>query len=136
MEKLTAKELAQKLDGREYLHELTSEYQRQAVESGLVIIYGRSDDLMEMDGAIDDEGDCYDGGDFYISQYGIVRGAWDNYDCLICKKYLENYGYIEAKWNENGIPWTYETDIPHETFRVYDEGKLYCIGIVFSVDNI
>jgi hypothetical protein len=32
--------------------------------------------------------------------------------------------------------WTYKTDIPHETFEIYDNGKLYCRGIVFSVDEV
>ena len=48
------------------------EQQRQeAKENGLVIVYGASDDLMEFDGAIYDEGGCFDGGRVYFDRDGV-----------------------------------------------------------------
>ncbi len=54
-----------------------------------------------------------------------------------------SYPYcITAIWDgdtdENGqlITWTYKTDIPHETYMIYEDGEPYCRGIVFSIENL
>lgn len=47
---ITAKELAEKLNGRAY-GDSFDDVEQEAKESGLVIVYGASDDLMEFDGA-------------------------------------------------------------------------------------
>ena len=44
---------------------------------------------------------------------------------------------IEAVWCAPGKPtWSYETDIPHATFNICEDGELYCEGIVFSIDHL
>ncbi len=46
-------------------------------------------------------------------------------------------GSLKAVWDDTGNPcWTYETDIPHETFEIYEDGELFCIGIVFSTKDL
>lgn len=35
-----------------------------------------------------------------------------------------------------GVPWTYETEIPHESFMIYVGGEPYCRGIVFSIADV
>lgn len=90
---------------------------------------------MEFDGAMDDEGGCFDGGKVFFSQKAVWNGEDD-------KSVFPNC--IEAIWcgkealDENGnvIPWTYKTDIPHETFMVYEDGEPYCRGIVLSMDDL
>ena len=69
---MNAKELAAKLNGREYLREITDEEAKQAKASGLVVVYGASDDLIEFRGAIHDEGDCYDGGEILFDSKGVL----------------------------------------------------------------
>lgn len=133
---MTIKDFAQQLNGKEYdsCMFLKSELQT-AKENGWVIVTGASDDLMEFDGAICDEAGCYDGGKVYFSKYCVYDGKNANWAFQNC---------IEAIWcgkeilDENGkvIPWTYKTDIPHETFMVYWAGDPYCRGIVFSVDDL
>ena len=55
---MTLKEFAQKLNGREYnWPQFTKEDLAIAKENGFIIVSGASDDLMEIDGAINDEGD-------------------------------------------------------------------------------
>lgn len=108
---------------------------RQKIRGGGGIITGASDDLMEFDGAMDDEGGCFDGGKVFFSQKAVWNGEDD-------KSVFPNC--IEAIWcgkealDENGnvIPWTYKTDIPHETFMVYEDGEPYCRGIVLSMDDL
>ncbi len=117
---MTAKELATMLNGREMGNEITPKEVEAAREAGLVVVFGSSNDCAEFRGAIDSEESCYDGGDIGIAAWGIS---------LVAK--------IEAVWNDRGNPcWTYETDIPHETFEIYEDGELFCIGIVFSTKDL
>lgn len=121
------KEFAKKLDGREYASYpqfLQSEIDI-AKENGWVIVYGSSDDLMEFDGAIYDEAGCFDGGKVYFDKNGVAEGE------------EEKPNMIAALWCvEDDICWTYKTDIPHETFMIYEDGEKYCRAIIFSIDNV
>lgn len=126
---MTAKELAQKLDGRDYMGMdlLTSENQAEAEKFGLVIAYGCSDDLLEFEGAIWDDFGAYEGRTFLIEN-GRPMPVDENCDNM--KKATE----ITAVWHDEGFPcWTIETVIPHETFNLYEEGKLFSVGIVFDI---
>ena len=61
---------ADKLNGRAY-RDSFDDVKQEAKENGLVIVYGASDDLMEFDGAIYDEGGCFDGGRVYFDRDGV-----------------------------------------------------------------
>ena len=84
-----------------------------AEENGLVVVFGASDDLCEIRGAEDDEIDCFDGGK------ATIAGA-----------------KVKINWCKDGYSWTYDTDIPHECFDVYEDGEKYCRGIVFSISDV
>ena len=127
---MTLKEFAKMLDGKEYGYPMFSKEEiKIAKENGFVIVTGASDDLMEFEGVIEDEGDCFDGGKVYFTKSRVEY-----------EKKTKNM--IKALWceanDDNGavIPWAYETEIPHETFMVYDAGDAYCRGIVFSIDGV
>ena len=135
---MTAKELAQRLNGREYCQEMTNEDRKLAMQSGLVVIYGCSDDLVEIDGAIRDEAGCYEGDTFRVTKDGVVYAPdCGDSECAYYKAAVKEAKMIEAVWNNAGNPcWTYKTDIPHETFNIYEDGELYCEGIVFRVEEL
>ena len=122
------KEFAQKLDGRQYGYpQFTEEEIQIAKENGFVIVCGASDDLMEFYGAITDEGDCFDGGIVHINRHGIV-----NEDVVTLGDRA-----IESLWcKEDDITWIYKTDIPHETFMIYEDDEKYCRGIVFRIEDV
>ncbi len=127
------KEFAKSISGKEYGYpQFTKEEIKTAKENGFVIVYGASDDLMEFEGAFQDEGGCFNGGTIYFNRFGVID---DNFVTS-----FENY--IKAIWDrdedENGqlITWTYETEIPHEAFMIYEGGEPYCRGIVFSIDDL
>lgn len=126
---ITAKELAEKLDGRAY-GDSFDDVKQEAKESGLVIVYGASDDLMEFDGAIYDEGGCFDGGRVYFDRNGVNQEG------------EERANWIDAVWcdgmNRDGLPatWTYETEIPCERFDIWEDGEIYCVGLVFSIEDL
>ena len=126
---MTKKELANRLDGRTY-GDSFKDVAEEAKESGFVIVCGASDDLIEFEGAIYDEGGCYEGGRVYFDKDGVDQDG------------NERANWIDARWcdgtNKDGLPacWTYDTEIPHETFDVWEDGEVYCVGIVFSIEDL
>ena len=123
---ITAKELAHLLDGREYGNEISAREAEWAKESGLVVVYGYSDDNMEFNGALYDEVGCFEGGVAFVTRDNV-------YGDSECPRGARR---IEALWNDSGSPcWTYKTDIPHETFGIYEDGELFCVGIVFRIED-
>lgn len=136
---MTAKEMAEILDGREYGDEMTQGEELEARKSGLVVVFGYSDDGVELDGAIYDEVSCYDGGGFYVTKDGVLSGPdCGNDRCGFYQAAKKEAKLITAIWcdPESGASWSYKTDIPHETFNIYEDGELFCIGIVFSIDDL
>ena len=134
---MNAKELAAKLNGREYTKEITKEEEALAKKSGLVVVFGASDDLVEIRGVINDEGGVYDGGTFYLTPNKILENHEDC-ECPYCgfEEKMKSAKSIEAVWDLEGFSWVYRTDIPHETFDILENGDKYCRGIVFSVDDL
>ena len=128
------KELAKLIDGYEYRSEPEpfSSVRQAAKEAGLVIVSGASDDLMIFDGAIYDEGGCFDGEKVFFDRNGVSQ---DDSECANC---IEAFWCDKSAIDENGnvIVWTYKTDIPHETFMIYENGKPYCRGIVFDLVDV
>lgn len=130
------KEFAKSISGKEYGYpQFTKEEIETAKENGFVIAYCCSGDFMEFEGAIQDEGGCLDGGKVYFNKTEVCqdetdRSGFDNYSNCITALWCEN--------EENGKPicWSYETEIPHETFMIYEGGEPYCRGVVFSIDDV
>lgn len=139
---MDAKELAAKLNGIEYRGRVDRVLMAQAKTAGLVVVTGGSDDLAEFDGAIRDEVGAGDETKIRVDREGIVPD-WDNVDhddIDEARKFFQREGkggIITTLWcAENGVSWTYKTDLPHETFNVMEDGKVYCRGIVFSLNDI
>jgi len=151
----TTKELAEFLNGKTEKEIDVTKISIKAENSGLVIVYGASDDLIEFRGAIFDEGNCDAGGEVVFTKKGVIS----NYeDCVNAIKELEDNGYdieclkvqhnkINALWCPNGIfdkygnnieniSWAYKTKIPHYQFNLMKDGEVYCIGIVFSIKDL
>lgn len=135
---MTAKELAEMLSGRKYGIEITSEEARAAKDAGLVVVYGYSDDNVEFAGAIDDEVGAYEGATIYLTPAGVLQEPdCGREDCPYFTKEREKAKAIKAVWHDEGGPcWTFETDIPHETFTIMEDGEPWCIGIVFSMKDL
>lgn len=117
------KEFANLIDGRQYDYRMfTKEELQLAKDNRIVIVTGASDDLVELEGAITDEGDCWEGGKIYVKAIpngGIVHN---------CER-SDVFGFT-AKWCEekdkNGkiISWTYDVPIEHETFVIYEDDDM------------
>lgn len=142
---MTLKEMAEKLNGKTYeycLYKMHNTLAEEARNNGMVICTGASDDLIEFDGAIYDEGGCFDGGDVYFDKDSIAQNGEElpNKITVIWCGMVdgENAGPESDFKTEEGdlITWCYKTDIPHETFMIFDDGEPYCRGIVFSIEDL
>jgi hypothetical protein len=131
---MNKEQFAAMLNGREYGNEITRGECDIAKELGLVVVYAYSDDNMEFRGAINDEVGCWDGGTAYLTGNGLFNHESDCCDCPYAERERTKCKTVKAVWHNGGNPcWTYETDIPHATFNIYEDGELWCVGIVFEM---
>ena len=135
---MTAKELAAMLSGREAGNEITDAEAQQAADAGLVVVYGYSDDNIKLRGAIDAEDGAYEGVTIYVNKAGLMyEPPCDGDGCPYYNAARAAHKAITAVWHNDGCPcWTYETDILHETFDIYEDEEVWCVGIVFSVEDL
>jgi hypothetical protein len=111
----------------EFGFDIEENFRQKLKDSGIVIVYGYSDDLMEFDGAYREEAGVFDGGTVVMSEMD------DKF----------NDTEIVARWCEvRGYDFVFETTIPHETFDVlgeastYGPDEKYCRGIIFYIKDI
>lgn len=148
IQKITAKELADKLNGREYHLEMTPKEIHTATENGLIVIYGESDDLIHFKGVVSQEMDCYETTKLYLYKDGLEWNVGDEHDIKSLEEIIqEKTGFnftiktylIKPMWaaveNEK-VFWEYHTELPHETFHITEEGQLYCVGIIIDLKEI
>jgi hypothetical protein len=148
--KLTKEALAATLTGRQYTHEITHSEEDAAKESGLLVVYGASDDLVELRGAIEEELSAYDGTEVLLGRDGEIVPSADGME-RDEEEILEKYGVLEvarmragaahairARWGEekDGPSWTFETDLPHATFEVLEDDEVFCRGIVIDMRDV
>jgi len=125
-ENITLKEFATMLHGRDRQPSLSQNELLLAKKRGFVVVYGDSDDRVEFEGAIREEGhtnpllkNC-PAGVLALSEDGELL---DDESDLYAKYIKENRNIITVYYcNKNGLNWVFETDIPHETFLTYDGG--------------
>jgi hypothetical protein len=143
MTELTKESLAAMIHGCEYREELGRFDGRAAKAAGLVVVFGASDDLMELEGAIHEEFDCFSGGIAYLDVQGLIDRERSGIDDGATDRQIEEYSWrktrarsIRAVWGKDDISWQYETTIPHATFDVMEDGEVYCRGIVFALADL
>lgn len=134
---MTKKEFAEMLNGREIGEEMSTDDDNLANENGFVVIFGASDDLMELRGVIEDEVNCYDGGTAYFAKGDLLTNECCYEDCPHFEKMKEKAIRINAVWGENGYSWVYDVGaLPHATFDIMEEGETYCQGVVVDAKDL
>lgn len=135
---MNAQDLAAKLNGCQYMKEISKELEAQAKAAGLVVVFGGSDDLIQFRGAIHDEVGASGGGTALLSPDGLLVNACQDDECPHFAQLKKRAARIEAQWcvgDEHS--WTYSTAIPHTTFEVLeDDQPPYCLGIVFALSDV
>lgn len=126
------REIAKMLDGREYGSEVTKEEAAAFKKEGIVVVYGASDDLTELKGAICDE---YGAGDtIYFNELGRIIQNECCDGCLYFEKIIQTAPWYLRSSCE--LPWEWSTNIPHAVFTVVEDGEEYGKGIVFSKHDL
>jgi len=133
---MTTNELATILNNREYRNEITKEESLLAKNNNIVIVFGASDDLMEFRGAINDELDAYEGTTAYLNADGLLLNECNDERCPYARKLAAQAKTIKSIWDKDGYSWVFETDIPHLTFDVLEDGEKYCRGIIFNFEAL
>lgn len=133
---LTIDDVIAKLDQCEYpgpYKIITKEYRQELKDSRLVVIYGSSDDLMEIDGAFYDEVGA--GHTIRFDCNGkLDTGQESKCECDDCPYYEQARNAMPWFVRATGdLPWRYETNIPHKVFTVMEDGEEYGQGIVFEI---
>lgn len=133
---MTPQEAAAKLNNSEYRAEGSPELFAQMKAAGLVAIFGASDDLMEIRGAVRDEIGSYHGSRVHFTKSGMITNDCEEDHCPYYKRLLATAEYVEAIWDTEGYSWIFETAIPYATFDVLEDGHKYCRGIVFALVDV
>lgn len=133
---MTLKELSNLLNGRQYGEELTQKEEDDAKDAGLLVLFGYSDDNVEIRGAFSDEIGVGSKSFIYLHSNGALPYHNEPCDCDFC-----GYGALKKKCakiqclhGENG--WTYKTDLAHECFDILDGKEQYCKGLVISQKDL
>lgn len=140
MTDVTKESIAAALDGVEYPLYSNHPIFSEAKEAGVVVVFGSSDDMLIVAGAVQDDDYVMGTAERLLGAEGLI-GSKDDLDTdEELEKYLElkkAAKRILVKWaSEDEMSWTYETDIPHETFYIMEDDERYCRGIVFSIDEL
>lgn len=132
---MTPQEAANAMTGRQYTEEEPSKgFFATAAKAGLVIVYGSSDDLIELEGIVRNEFGAP--GTIYFTKNGLVYNDCQDDDCPYFKAERAKATPLKSLWDDGGFSWRYETDIPHVKFVIKEEDENYCEGIVFSLTDV
>ena len=108
----------------------------------IVIVYGASDDLMVLAGALDNEVGCYDGGAALVHKGKLLANDCGDEECPYFKKLKRKAWKIKALWEEepdSTVVWTYHLPKDREaravTFMVHADGNPWCRGVVFKLPS-
>ena len=131
---LTKEQMARSISGNQYLQEISPLDRIIAKNSGLLIIYGASDDITVFDGVIMDEAGAYDGENHKILSNGDIFNRDDLHDQIVSKGYRvpQTKINVTAEFAPDDVEctWRITTDVPFAPFNIFEDDDLYCIGAV------
>jgi len=134
---LTAKRMAEMLGRRVMGNEITEAEERMARDADLVVVFGYSDDNVELRGAIHDEVAAYNGATVYLSATGLLQNDCDDDRCPHFERERKRAARFKAKWDDGtGAAWTFDVPWRHYTFEVFEENELFCVGVVFAMQEV
>ena len=130
---MNAKQFARYLNGRERDSEMINAECDLAEELNLLVIFGYSDDVVEFRGIIHNE--FSEGTLLHIYKGHIIEDE----ELMILGKYgfdiSSDMGVIGI-YSDEGV-WSFEVlgDIETHNFDIFDEGVLYCRGLVIDMSS-
>lgn len=129
---MTKEELAIQLDGRHDSIRFTDEELEIMKKYRLVVVHPYSDDGILFDGSITSHLGSFEGCIIFVNRNGVDTD------------YHKGMATIRQIWSgTKEYAWTYETDLPHATFDIFehtnyggDRGKKFAKAIIFSIDDL
>lgn len=138
---MTKEQFAEMITGVEYPFRLTKPQRKLAADNRLLVVYGASDDLCEIDGAETDETGA--SGIVFLTKEGkiMVEPDDDESDVLDKFGFLQEFKNsrrdairVELLWCKEGdYSWTLRSDTPHATFEIAEDGEPFCRGLVIDL---
>ena len=138
---MTKHQLAEMLNGREIGEEILDAESKIAAGVGLVVMFGYSDDNIEIRGAFTEEIGAFNGTTIFMHSGGILDDP-DSNGCEKCKQRLieerKKCAPIACEWNTDGYSWVIITpvSIPFEPFDIMEDGEKFCRGVVFEAKHL
>lgn len=152
METMTKEQLAELLNGRKLQNVITTEQERIASESNLLVLFVKWDDFLALRGAINGEEEALWGGDFALlfkgeeysytdvklgpekAEYNMIVPLSDDYDNDNNPRLIR---VSQSPDSDAGLCWLITSKMPCASFTINDDGELpYCKGIVIDLDEI
>lgn len=143
---LNLKTAAQLFNNSQYPLRLEYHQIETLKKAGLALVFGESDDLIEVVGAIQDETGAYEGGEFYLGSTGwLLISEVGTLQCDVdtiedAKKLVKEYDRslkIKAEWDKDGYSWIISisgnVEVPHAVFDILEDGEKFCRAIVVQV---
>jgi hypothetical protein len=140
---ITKEQLAARLTGREAGNEITRDEEAEAKSAGLLVLFGYSDDNLELRGAVHDEVGCYASSrpvTVVVTATGALEEwGFDGKDQESARAWFRRENLpratVRASFGSSAsaFTWSYEVDVPHATFEIFDGDEKYCFGVVLAV---
>jgi len=131
MMKITADELAKQLNGFDVNDSFTKAVINLAKNSNLVIVSAIGDDTIIFSGSLKDEFDLLHGGQIFMARE-------DNEYIPYTKQSKDKTRkVIEVFWDKHAVfKWKFLTLIKHSTYDIKKDGRSFCKGIIFNLNDI
>lgn len=139
---LTAKQVAERMTGREYGSELLDGEEDELKQAGLVVAFGYSDDYLEIRGVACAEFGAWNGTTCYVCDGVAYKKPRDGAEMTLddAREYLAMEAKPNVKVTAHWCPpapfsgsWLIECDMPYIPFDIMEDGELFCRGAVFTV---
>jgi hypothetical protein len=130
---ITAIQAAQFMNGRQYREETTRDFVEKLKLSGLVAVYGASDDLVEFEGAICDEFGV--GQEIILVDGKVLTSACEDENCPYFKKLSKSAtSRVFGDWTDAGF--VASTTIPNSVkFTIMEVHDIYGTGLIFAIKD-
>ena len=131
MGKITAEELAKELNGFDVNDSFTKRVINTAKYNNLVIVSAIGDDTIIFSGSLKDEFDLLHGGQIFMAKEGDEYVPYTKQDANKSRK------VIEVFWDKHSLfKWKFLTRIKHVTYDLRKDGKSFCKGIIFNLNDV
>ena len=140
-------QLRAELHGCQYGREVIAEQEDFAKANGLVVVFGYSDDGVQLRGAISDDVGAYDGTTLRITPLGLLPD-WETFietgpseaefQEYFAKK-AAGVATIQAIFSPADKPdytWAFESAIPHLMFLVREGEEPFGEGLIFALADV